>query len=84
MRNLERASDPVERIEKSPFFPPLLSAKTHSSPYREWIEDARLQAPPIKKSLTSVTYKVLFKNLVRHPVLILRFLLARMGWSINT
>jgi len=53
-------------------------------PYLNWIEDALLEAPPLQKKLTSVTYLVLFKNLLLHPILVLRFLLARIGLSINS
>jgi len=53
-------------------------------PYREWIEDAKTICSPIQKNLTSVTYKTLFFSLLKHPVLVLRFLLARLGYAINT
>jgi 8-oxo-dGTP diphosphatase len=53
-------------------------------PYLEWIEDARLDLPPIEKKLTGVTYPIFLKNLLLHPLLALRFLLARLGLPINT
>lgn len=53
-------------------------------PYLEWIEDAKKIAPPLIKLLTSVTYSALLKNLFLHPILVLRFLLARMGLTINS
>jgi len=53
-------------------------------PYLEWIEDARKKGPPVLKRLTSVTYSALLKNLVRHPVLVIRFLLARCGLTVNS
>lgn len=53
-------------------------------PYREWIEDADAAVdPPPVKTLDSVNYK-LIKHLFLHPILSLRFLLARFGFPINT
>lgn len=52
-------------------------------PYREWIAEAAAIAPPLYKTLSSVTYFVLIKNLFFHPILVIRFLLARIGLSIN-
>lgn len=53
-------------------------------PFREWIADGLIQAPPIEKQLTSVTYPVLLKNFILHPILVIRFLLARLGLAINS
>lgn len=53
-------------------------------PYREWIEDAKKMGPTLIKSLSSVTYRALVWNLLRHPILVIRFLLARLGFSINS
>lgn len=75
---------PSSESKRVHFFPLSALPKLLPPPYPEWIQDAVLHAPPIKKSLTSVTYTVLFKNLLRHPILIIRFILARLGWSINT
>ena len=53
-------------------------------PYKEWILDAKKIGPPLIKPLTSITYTNLFKNLIRHPILVTRFLLARLGLPINS
>lgn len=53
-------------------------------PYLEWIEDAKKNIPPFQKKLTSVTYFSLIKNLILHPILVIRFLLSRIGISINS
>ena len=53
-------------------------------PFREWIEDAYQVKEPVCKELRSVNYRVLFLHLCRHPLLVLRFLLARMGVPINS
>lgn len=66
------------------FFPLDKLPKLLPPPYREWIQDAQLQTPPLKKLLTSVTYTVLLKNFLCHPILVFRFFLARLGWAINT
>ena len=48
-------------------------------PYTEWILDGFETGPTIQKSLTSVNYLTLFKHLILHPTLVIRFLLARAG-----
>jgi 8-oxo-dGTP diphosphatase len=53
-------------------------------PYQEWIFDAHFVSPhPFKKELKSVNYKTFFKNLLLHPLLIFRFLMARCHLHIN-
>lgn len=53
-------------------------------PYLDWIRDAELNLPPIQKKITSVNYFTLMKNFILHPVLVIRFLLARAGLTINS
>ena len=53
-------------------------------PYREWIEDAFINGPPIERALQSVNYATLLKYFITHPILVVRFLLARLGWAINS
>jgi 8-oxo-dGTP diphosphatase len=53
-------------------------------PYREWIEDAKEMGPTKLRPLSSVTYAALLRNFVRHPILVFRFLLSRIGLSINS
>ncbi len=65
-------------------FFPLKNLPPLPPPYPDWIQDARLQLPPCQKKLSSVTYCALIKNLLFHPVLVTRFLLARLGLSINS
>ena len=62
-------------LEKLPPMPP---------PDGEWIDDAREIGPTKIRPLSSVTYTALLKNFVRHPILVLRFLLSRVGLSINS
>lgn len=52
-------------------------------PYRDWIRDALKQLPPCQKKISTVTYTSLFKNLLLHPILVIRFLLSRLGFHIN-
>ncbi len=54
-----------------------------SVPYSEWIEDARVQTAPISRKLTSVNYFTMIRYLLSHPLLVGRFLLARLGLPIN-
>ncbi len=53
-------------------------------PYPEWIQDALSDQPPLQKKLTSVNYRNLTKNFILHPILVIRFLLARAGFTINS
>ncbi|HSX38385.1 MAG TPA: NUDIX domain-containing protein [Chlamydiales bacterium] len=62
-------------IENLPAMPP---------PYREWIEDALKKGPILLKPLTSITYASFFRNFLRHPILVLRFLISRLGFPINS
>jgi 8-oxo-dGTP pyrophosphatase MutT (NUDIX family) len=65
-------------------FFPLNELPLMPPPYLEWIDDAKEMGPIKLKALTSVTYGALFVNLVRHPLLVIRFLLSRVGLSINS
>lgn len=65
-------------------FFPLTQLPPLPPPYLEWIVDAEKQHPPIQKVLTSVNYLTLLKHLFRNPLLVIRFLLARMGFAINS
>ena len=54
-------------------------------PYQEWIQDALAQTKePLEKTLQGITYVLLLKFFLRHPLLVTRFLLSRMGIFINS
>ena len=54
-------------------------------PYPDWIQDACLfDHQTIKKEITSVTYLVLIKYLISHPILVIRFLLTKIGVRIHS
>ena len=53
-------------------------------PYLEWIHDASNTGPTVYRRLDNVTYRSLLKNLILHPCLVLRFLLSRLGFPINS
>lgn len=63
-------------LEKLPYhFPP---------PYPEWLQDALIASEnPLMKPINSVTYFILIKNLILHPILVIRFILTRMGIHLN-
>lgn len=69
---------------KGVHFFPIASLPQMPPPYLEWIEDARKGSPPLKKELTSVNYFNLFKHFLTHPILVIRFLLSRIGIRINS
>ncbi len=55
-------------------------------PYSDWIQDA-LRDPGdgiIRKKIEGVNYWVLFKLFVKHPLLVGRFLLTKLGIHINS
>jgi 8-oxo-dGTP diphosphatase len=54
-------------------------------PFDEWISDAHNNYQyVIQKKLKQINYLSLIKNAILHPILVLRFLLSRMGFYINT
>lgn len=65
------------------FFPLSLLPKAIPPPYPEWITDGFKEGPLIEKTLSSVTYMSLIKHAISHPILVIRFMLARMGIPIN-
>lgn len=53
-------------------------------PYPDWIADSAMNAPSLfQKKIISVTYANLVKHALMHPILVGRFLLARMGIPFN-
>ena len=54
-------------------------------PYDEWIMDAYKNHPHlIQRRLTRVNYPILIRNFFQHPLLVIRFLLSKIGCTINT
>ena len=51
--------------------------------HKEWIEDALLPQPPHNKTMISVTWIRLAKELLLHPIFLIRYLLSRLGLPIN-
>ena len=67
------------------FFPVNSLPKDLPPPYRHWITDAAAKQPGvIKKNVEGVTYGVLLKLLLMHPVLVGRFLLTKLGIHVNS
>ena len=65
-------------------FFPLKALPPLPPPYPDWISDTLADHPqPVKKVITSVSYPALIKNLILHPILVLRFLLTKIGFVIN-
>jgi len=53
-------------------------------PYPGWITDAIANHPLLlRKKIEGVSYWVLFKLLVQHPILVVRYLLTKLGIHIN-
>ena len=53
-------------------------------PYPEWIKEALALQQPVERTLTSINYATLCHYALTHPLLVLRFLLSRVGWAMNT
>ncbi len=68
---------------KAQFFP-LVKLPLMPPPYPEWIHDGKTPGAPIERELRSVNYRTLLKYALSHPLLVARFLLARLGFSINS
>lgn len=50
----------------------------------DWIDDATMPfSHTLKKDIVGISYPSLIKSLILHPILALRFLLAKMGMPIN-
>lgn len=74
-----------EETKEIQFFPLAALPKRLPPPYPDWIEDAASQHPTLlKKEITSVTYFVMIKNLIAHPILVIRFLLTKIGITFNS
>ena len=65
-------------------FFPLNSLPPMPPPYQDWIFDGKKIGSPFQKKLTSVNYFKLIQYTITHPILVIRFLLSRLGLSINT
>ncbi len=74
---------PSSETKRVQFFHLLNLPKRIPPPFREWIEDAHHIQPFVHKKLHSVNYRTFFLYLFCHPILVIRFLLARLGLSIN-
>ncbi|MCB1109796.1 MAG: NUDIX hydrolase [Chlamydiia bacterium] len=65
-------------------FFPLKALPPLPPPYPDWIADACINSPAtLQKKIHSVTYLNLLKHFFLHPILVIRFLLARLGLHIN-
>lgn len=75
-------TDETKRIA---FFPLSKLPKKIPPPYPDWIHDAAQNAPAtLHKPITSTSYLTFCYHLLRHPILVFRFLLSRLGLHLNT
>lgn len=73
-----------ETMEAS-FFPVRLLPEPFFFLHGEWIEDALLNKDePIIRPLYSITWIRLFYEVLRHPILLFRYFLSRLGLPINS
>jgi 8-oxo-dGTP diphosphatase len=75
---------PQEETQEVAFFPITHLPKPFFFLHTEWIEDALLNEPePIIRPMKSISWWALLKNTLRHPILIFRYLLSRLGIPFN-
>ena len=76
-----KISDETQGIK---FFSIFRLPKLLPPPYGEWINDAYINKKEvIEKTLYSITYFSLLKIFFLHPILVIRFLLTKIGLTIN-
>ncbi len=66
------------------YFPVAELPKLLPPPHKAWIEQAQKRVDPVTESVPNATYSLLVKALMKHPVIIVRFLLTKVGIHINT
>lgn len=67
------------------FFPLSHLPKAFFPLHEEWLSDALEEhAHPLRKPIASVTYAAIFQYFFKHPIIVLRSLLARLGIPINS
>jgi ADP-ribose pyrophosphatase YjhB (NUDIX family) len=66
------------------FFPLDALPKSFFFVHNDWLEDALKNTSLIQKPLVQVTYLNLFLHFLRHPILVTRAILARLGLPINS
>lgn len=82
---IEGGSATLSSETRSVGFFPCAKLPPMPPPYPDWVKDATIaiDPPPIKK-LDSLHYGTALKLFLLHPILVFRFLLARLGFPINT
>lgn len=69
---------------KDLLFFPLKALPELPPPYESWIRDAAANHPTVlRKKIEGVSYWVLIKLLLQHPILVGRYLLTKLGIHIN-
>jgi 8-oxo-dGTP diphosphatase len=67
------------------FFPVSALPKLIPPPYQGWIADAHANLPHLlQKKIAGVSYFILIKLLLLHPILVSRFLLTKLGIHLNS
>ena len=67
------------------FFSVMKLPKYLPPPYDEWIIEAHQKKDTIiRRKLSSITYRLMLKGLMKHPLCMIRFLLSRIGIYLNT
>lgn len=76
---------PQDETRAATFFPLNALPKKIPPPFPDWIEDAVARHPNILvKKITSTSYLTFLKHLILHPILVIRFILSRLGFHYNS
>lgn len=79
------ALSPQDETRAATFFPLNALPKKIPPPFSDWIQDALLNHPSVLiKQITSTSYLTFVKHLILHPILVIRFLLSRVGLHYNS
>lgn len=81
---IEKGSPQIGAETQGVAFFPLQKLPVLPPPYEGWIRDAAANHPtPLCKKIEGVSYWVLVKLLIQHPILVGRYLLTKLGIHIN-
>ena len=70
---------PSQETSQVAFFPIKALPKPIPPPYPEWIKEAHAELPFVRKKIKGVSYGVLLKLFLLHPLLTGRYLLTKLG-----
>lgn len=80
---LEHSFGPTQESKSVQFFPLCSLPKRLAPPFSFWIQDAIDLKETVIKNTEGVSYTILIKLLLRHPLLVIRYFLSKLGIRYN-